>query len=300
MYQPRWRAVACLIMVSAAMTFIAACGEQTIVLKPTATAIPTVTPTPIPSCPTLLPGSVAATPITGFTEVQFPSGTVDTAPHQTYGGTGQFTIIEYDLCYTGTPDDLIGPFSGHHSVTANLLGAGWGTSQTFPYTGDIQQPCVEHCFDFADNQRYLTLDQITDHGNSVITYRMRLAAPPLSPTCNPTNYPAATPYSIYFDPNTTSAYHFQLPPLSKISSFNGGGHAGGTDTPICSAGTYATMIAFMQSSVTAAGWTVGTTSGTGFTAQMSQNGQTLTIDMSTSNGLISTTSEWVLTVHAPM
>ncbi len=60
------------------------------------------------------------------------------------------------------------------------------------------------------------------------------------------------------------------------------------------------MIAFMNTSVTAAGWTVSNLSGTGFTAQKSANGQTFTIDMSTSNGLISTTSEWVLTVHVPM
>ena len=298
MKRPRWRASACLVALGAAMAFVAACGAQTVVLSSTPTAPPTATPPP--SCAMLLPGSVAATPIAGFTDVQFPSGAMDAGPHQSYGGTGQFAILEYDVCYTGTQDDLTGPFSGHHSVTAYLLGAGWGTSQTFPSMGDAQQPCAQYCFDFADNQRYLTLDQITDHGNSLITYRMRLAAPPPTPNCNPTYYPNATSYSIYFDPNASSLYHFQLPPLSKISNFNGGGHAGGTDTPICSAGDYPSIIAFMNASVTAAGWTVANLSATGFSAQLVQSGRTYSIDVSTNNGLISTPNEWVLTVHVPM
>jgi hypothetical protein len=299
MQRPHWRAYVCLVALSVALTGVAACGEQTVVLTPTATIPPTATP--LPSCATLLPGSVAATPITGFTEVQFPTGAVDAGPHPSYGGTGQFTIQEYDACYTGTQDDLTGPFSGHHSVTAYLLGSGWGTSQTFPYTGDTQQPCAQNCFDFADNQRYLALDQITDHGNSLITYRMRLAAPPAAPSCNPTYYPSATPYSIYFNADASSLYHFQLPPLSKLSNFNGGGHAGGYDTPICSAGDYPSILAFMNASVTAAGWTVmSPTSATGFSAQLAQNGHTYSIDVSTNSGYISTANEWILTVHVPM
>lgn len=304
MPRSHWRLRAQLALLGAVLLLAAACGASP-VSNSTPTAAPptptaTATATPVPSCATLLPGAAAAASIAGFTDVHFSTNAVDTTPSHSYGGTGQFQIVEYDVCYSGTLDDLTGPFSGHHSVIAYLYGAGWGNAPLFPYQGDFQTTCASPCFFFADNQRYLALEHITNHGGNLITYHLRLAAPPPTPSCNASNYPASTPYAVFYDGNASSIYHFQLPPLSKISNFNGGGHAGGTDIPICSAGTHATVLAFMHHAVTAAGWHVTTSTSTSFSATLSSGGRTYQVDVNTMSGLISTPNEWVLTTHVPM
>lgn len=231
-------ALGCLVVVMTACTATTGTGGSSATATPAATAAPT--------CATLLPGAAPAAPIAGFTEVTFPAGAVTSAATTTFGGTAQFKALDYTLCFTGAPDDLTGPFSAHHSVTANLLGAGWGVSTTFPYHGDAQQACAANCF-HSDDQRYLGLENITTVGGGLLTYRLRLAAPPAVPACN-SNF-TTTPIPGF----QTSINNVPLPPVSRVAPNNASGGVRGTD--ICSPGTAATVTAFLNAQMPAAGWT---------------------------------------------
>ncbi len=74
---------------------------------------------------------------------------------------------------------------------------------------------------------------------------------------------------IYQDNNDHgSGYeHFLLPPATLYPVHYGGGTAGSTYFPFCSAGTPATIIAFLQTSMTAAGWTLSGVTASGFSGQ---------------------------------
>ncbi len=93
------------------------------------------TSVPAASCATALQGATPATAIPGFTNVTFPAGAVMTTVKSSLGGPSQFTVLETDVCYSGAADDLTGPVSDHHSVIANLLGAGWGVLAVLPLPG---------------------------------------------------------------------------------------------------------------------------------------------------------------------
>ncbi|HEX6818442.1 MAG TPA: hypothetical protein VF120_08710 [Ktedonobacterales bacterium] len=214
---------------------------------PIATASATIAPTntPIPSCATLDPGASAATSVTGFTDVHFPTGAVRTSVASSFGGASQFTILLTNVCYTGTADDLTGPFSGHHSVTANLLGAGWGTATLFPYPGDLLQSCPSECFQ-TQNTRYVAFEKITDHGGGLFTYSMRLAAPPPAPTCN-SNFSSSPIPGVQ-----TSVDNVPLPPITFVAP-DDATNLHGED--LCSSGTIASISAFLTKAMPAAGWT---------------------------------------------
>jgi hypothetical protein len=222
----------------------AACGVTT-VGGGGAGGLPTATP--VPSCATLVPGSSAATTITGFSDVPFPTGAVNKGPTNSYGGAGQFTISEYDVCFTGTTDQVVGPFSAHNSVSANLLGEGWGTATTFPYTGALQQSCTSHCYQ-TENTKWVAFENITDHGGGLITYHMRLAAPPAAPTCN-SNF-ASSPIQGY---QLKGQFDVPLPPLTRVVPDDAAGGLRGED--LCSAGTAASVTAFLNAALPADGWT---------------------------------------------
>lgn len=222
----------------------------------------------MPSCATLLPGAAAAAAPAGFTGLQFPSGAVMTALHASYGGTGQFAVQETDVCYAGTVDEVNGPFSGHSSVFAYLFGSGWGQANTFPTNGAAQANCPAGgpaCFRTSD-EHYLYFEHLQSPLTGFVTYHLRLATPPPAPSCNPTYYGPSVPYSYTYGT-------WGLPPLSKVSSFAlGGGHAGGYDYGVCSAGTPASILAFMLASVAAAGATAHQVTATSFCVSYMQGG----------------------------
>jgi hypothetical protein len=169
-----------------------------------------------------------------------------------FGGTGQFKVQKTQLCYHGTPDQVNGPFSGHTSSFAGLFGAGWGVSLTFPADGQTQTSCDPgaNCFHSAAPpypEYYLSFANIQTPLADYVTYQLVLATPPPYPTCDATYYGPSVPYSYTFQ-------GFNMPPLTKESDFAaGGGHPGGYTYGLCSAGTPATILAFMQAAVTAAG-----------------------------------------------
>ena len=141
------------------------------------------------------------------------------------GGPSQFTVLETDVCYSGAADDL--------TPSATILGnrwipwRRWGASPSFPYQGALLQPCASQCYQMA-NSRYLALEQITDHGASVFTYHLRLAAPPPKPTCN-ANFANSPMQGVQ-----TSVEDVPLPPITYVVPDNAAGLRG---YDLCSSGT---------------------------------------------------------------
>jgi hypothetical protein len=201
--------------------------------------------TPASSCSTALPGGTSASAISGFSALTFPAGAVTTTVTSSQGGLSQFTILETDVCYSGAADDLTGPASAHHSVTANLLGAGWSASSSFPTGGALLQPCASQCYQMA-NTRYLALEQITDHGSGVFTYHLRLAAPPAAPTCN-ANFANSPIHGVQ-----TVVEGVPLPPTTFVVPDNAAGLHG---YDLCSSGTAASVSAFLTGALPTSNWT---------------------------------------------
>jgi len=203
------------------------------------------TSVPAASCATALRGATPATAISGFIDVTFPTGAVMTNVTSSLGGPSQFTILETDVCYSGAADDLTGSSSGHNSVTANLLGAGWGVSSSFPYQGALLQSCPSQCYQ-TKNTHYLALEQITDHGNSIFTYHLRLVAPPPPPTCN-ANFTNSPIQGVQ-----TAVEGVPLPPITYVVPDNAASLRG---YDMCSSGAVASITAFLNSALPATGWT---------------------------------------------
>jgi hypothetical protein len=252
----RTRLLACGIL--ALTSALAGCGSGTTVLI-TSTPTPTITPTPVPSCATILPGAGATSAPAGFDTLHFPTGAVMKPLASSAGGTGQFTVQQTDVCYSGTADAVNGPFSAHTSVFAMLLATGWGQGNTFPSDGQSQAACAagNYCL-HNGTEYYVALESIQSPLTGYVTYHLKLATPPAAPTCNPTYYGPSVAYSYTFG-------DWAVPPLTKVSSFAlGGGHAGGYDYGVCSAGTPASILAFMQAAVTAHGDTPHQVTATSF------------------------------------
>jgi hypothetical protein len=197
--------------------------------------------TPATSCATALPGATPATAIPGFTGVPLPADAVMTTPKSSFGGPSQFTLLEADVCYS----DL-------HSPTPNLTSSGWSFAHSFPYQGALLQShgqlfpsCVSSCYQIG-NSRYLALEQITDHGDGVFTYHLRLATPPRAPTCD-ANFANSPLQGVQ-----TSVEDVSLPPITYAVPDNAAGLRG---YDLCSSGTAASIIAFLTNALPSTGWT---------------------------------------------
>lgn len=223
-----------------------------------------------------------------------------TALHASYGGTGQFTIQETDVCYQGTAMQVGGPFSCHCSVYANLLGTGWGFNSTFPYDGQTQKACTSGASCFRSSytahlERYLSFENLHSPLSGFETFHLRLGAPPPPPTCNPAYYPGSSP-------NVYSWGGFAVPPLTKESpTALGGGFAGGYAYGLCSAGTPASILAFMKGSVQAAGRPVANVTATSFrTCVPFVPGGTPTPYYNDITISVGTGNAWGMTIYIPI
>lgn len=289
-----WRTIVQAVFVATALALVSACGVSTVTVGSGATNTPAApTATPTPSCATLLPGAHAAAAIAGFEAVSFPAGTVVTGPTTSGAGAGQFTVTTYQACFTGMTNQVIGAFHDHNSIAATLLGSGWGVSTTFPYDAQLQTNCAGNCYDGAPSDpiqpaRYAGFDQVTDHGNSLITFRARLAAPPALPTCNSNFNTAALPgYQL-------TAFGMPLPPLSRAAGDDAAGGVRGED--ICSPGTVASITAFLTTELPATGWATvpGSTTGCIFSANCWKKGtQVISYQVGTDP------TNWVVAYRAP-
>jgi hypothetical protein len=249
--------------------------------------------TPVPSCATLLRGGGVASAPAAFGGLTFPAGAVMTPLQSSFGGTGEFAIQETDVCYAGTADEVNGPFSSRTSVFANLLGAAWGPNSTYPYDGQSQSTCRggDSCFKSgAVDEYYLSFEDLHSPLTGFFTYHLRLATPPTPPTCNASFYPASAPYVYAWG-------GFATPPLTKESdSALGGGHAGGYTYGLCSAGTPASILSFMQAAVRATGAPVQAVTASSFnTCVAASGGFYRSISFNAGGG-----NEWGMNVSSPI
>lgn len=258
---------------------------------PTATALATATATPAPitTC-AQLPGFAGAAAL-AVPQTESPAGTVSKPVVTSGGGPGQFTIDEYDGCTPNNTTDLVvssgkGPEPFAHLV----LFYGWGTGSTFPGDGQVQQDCGggATCF-YQDDQHYLSLDQVADHGHGVITFRLREALPPTAPSCDPSVF-ASAQYLTFEDEG--NGVRIPLPPMSRVG--RGDGAAGSLYLPVCSAGTATSVQAFLAAALPASGWSANPSVANGWTK--SAGGLTYSFEVQP----VTSAQNWTLRTHHPM
>lgn len=249
-------------------------------VAPTATSTPT-------SC-SQLPGLSAATALSLF-GLQYPTGAVAAAPQTSAGGTGQFTISVYNSCAPNTDANLtMSTGKGPEPFAKILLFEGWAPSKTFPADGQFQSNCASQCFLSSDGTQYLALASVTPVVNGLVTFQLTAATPPPAPTCDPAHFGNMTYVTSIQGPNNTTIY---LPPLTRSSTDMGGGYAGGVVTSYCSAGTTASINAFLQVALPKGGWQSVSAS-----SWKTSNGQlTWTMDIT-----VNTSTMWTINQHVPM
>jgi hypothetical protein len=248
---------AALLTLTAALT---ACAGVSTGGSSTPTAAPTSTVV-AKTCAEVA-GFAGATPV-NIANTQFPKDTVVTAPTTTGGGTGQFAVKEYDGCAPNTDVNLTvqtgkGPEPFFHLQEFY----GWAPSPTFPNDGEIQAACAANsCLDFGqEHSRFLSVTTATALPNSLVTFHLRVTTPPSAPTCgsNFTNSPLKG-YQL------TSFFGAPLPPLTLGVPDDASGGLRGED--LCGPGTAASITAFLNKALPAAGWTKGSDPKCFFSAQ---------------------------------
>jgi hypothetical protein len=247
------------LLLALALALVAGCAAPsgaTAKATPTATsAPPTPTATPTPTCANVLPGS---TPINlaahGFVyPITYPASTVSSTITTTASGTGLFTVYQFSAC---TPSATIGGVQSFYNTQLPALPHGWIGVTTFPADGGLMTACAAPCFwdPKGGDLYYIAFDQFSDHGNGVVTYRGRWAVFAIAavPTCiaNFTSGPPAQT-GVFFIGGGTSG--FPLPPFSDTAPDDAAGGFKGMD--VCSPGNGATVTAFLNTEVPAAGWT---------------------------------------------
>jgi hypothetical protein len=240
-------------------------------------ASPTTTATSAPATCAQINGfasAAAAAPVSGF-NYGLPTNTVAPAAQTSAGASGQYTLYDVDLCTPNTTTEL--PIGATPRPLATALQVyGWGPMQVFPVGGDALQACPagDTCYGynvqtkngvpfFAEPERFLALGSVQDRGNGLVTFHLKLAGPPAAAACTDPNLPnlehtiygASPVYLPYFGaPAHTSSDPYsglQLPPVTRLYSESATGH---TFYHICSAGTAASVSAFMYTQLTAEGW----------------------------------------------
>ena len=253
------------------------------------------TNTPVPPTATTTPTSCAQLPgLSGATALNlfgltYPPGAVAAAPHNSAGGTGQFTISVYDSCAPNTDANLtFATGKGPTPFSKVLLFSGWAPSKTFPADGQFQSSCASQCFVGPDGTQYMSLASITPVVNGLVTFQLIVATPPPAPTCDPSHFGNTNYVTSIQGPNNTTIY---LPPLTRVSTDMGGGYAGGVITSYCSAGSGASVNAFLQATLPNGGWTSN-----GPSSWKTSNGQlTWTMDIT-----VNTPVMWTINQHVPM
>ena len=91
----------------------------------------------------------------------------------------------FDLLYVGL-------YAQHHRQRRALplryqcANTAWKQSSTYPYDGGYQAPCGDpYCWSrVPSSPNFLSLEKVTNVGNGLVTYGIRLACPPGNPDCS--------------------------------------------------------------------------------------------------------------------
>lgn len=276
----------------------------------TATATIAATATPQPPCAQLVPGAAPAQGVNGVPGIQLPSGTYMGAATASGGGQGQYTVHSYRLCFQGAESAIdggvISPSAPPTSTIGYLVHAGWTLNNLFPDPTSLAyldycssgHTCVNNAGS-PNPFTFVGFDQFASHTGGYTTFRLQVATI-AAPSClNDPQYYSGTPkYTIYEDGNSANSnnptYHFQMPPGTRVSTFQGGGTAGSTYVYFCSAGTQATVVNFLVQSMQNDGYTISSAASAGFTATKG-SGPSYRVDVSVQNP-----NNYYLRVFVPM
>jgi hypothetical protein len=236
---------------------------------PTRTATATATATPQPTSCAQVQGFSGASSLT-LPNMQLPAGAVAPAPTVSGGGAGQYTIKTYTVCVPKNTSDLIvSTGKGPEPLTHLLAFYGWVTWTQDPVSGSAQQLCAGSCFAFdVDNltkalfagaPRFLSLDQVTPLANGLVTFTLKLAQA-ADPTCSSmfttsdmAVYGHAPEYTLYYDFGGPGAsIQLEWPPMTRLVGDSAPAIVG---QDLCSAGTAASVKAFMDNQFAAHGFT---------------------------------------------
>lgn len=277
---------------------------------PTSTSVPTRTPLPLSPCTRYVPGSTLVTAINGVKGIKLPKGTYGNAGTHSGGGTGQYSVTMYTLCFHGTEADIDGgPMPPHGSPTSTigyLVQAGWVLNNLFP------DPKNAAYLDFCSTQHicvnstgsgspftFAGFDQYASHSGGYTTFHLQVATI-AAPSClNDPQYYSGTPkYTLYEDGSSASSinptYHFQMPPGTRVSTFQGGGTAGSTYVYFCSRGTQASVVAFLKQAMQNVGYMLSSVTSSGFSAALGSS-PTYRVDVQVANP-----NNYYLRVYVPM
>ena len=166
------------------LLLFAACGATTTsaptatsTTSPAPTAIPATSPTAAPvSCASALPGAGAINlSLAGFVyPYAFPTGSTGTTPAISAQGSGLFTVERFNACSPHTTAAQVQSFFANTMTTGPHA---WTSGTTFPADGALLTSCLAPCFWNAKGGPIYSfaVDSFADHGNGVITYRVRWA-----------------------------------------------------------------------------------------------------------------------------
>ena len=209
------------------------------------------------TCPNLsgFSGAQAATAGSGFGDVSFPSNSISTSIATSGGGAGRFTIKQFDACTPSTTTSAIYSF-----FASGLPGSGWSGASTYPYDGAWQASCGDpYCWKKDSKPRYVSLEKVTNRGNGLVSYHVRLAIPPAGPTCS-------SGVDIYsgktWDPNTSDV-PVQSPPFTLDGLGDGYDDSAAAHTAMqdmCSAGNMTAVNNFFNTELPKHGWNHSTPS----------------------------------------
>lgn len=303
------RALAAAALLAALL--LAGCNATaTVTIVGTAKSSPSATATLVPPCATLVSGATPFNGVNGVSGLQVPTGTYIGAATTTGGGAGQYTIASYTLCFQGAEAAIDGGILTKSATPSSTLGylvhGSWTANNLFPDPTNfayldacssghtcVNDPGTPNPFTFVG------VDQFASHSGGYTTFRLQVATI-AAPTClNDPNYYSGTPhYTVYEDGNSASSsnptYHFLMPPGTRVSTYKGGGTPGSTFEYFCSAGTQATVVAFLKNAMQNGGYTITNATASGFSGAYG-SGPTYTIDV-----LVQNPNNYYLRVFVPM
>jgi hypothetical protein len=226
---------------------VAACDGSTVTVVTTGggststggggTPLPTSPPA---TCATLLPGAIPnGTPaMTPFGDAPLPTHSfVASVTTHLNGGANLWSVYLDQACTDGTSASAVRSF-----FASQYPASGWPQVNKLPFDGGYFISCGDaYCWGKSTPQRFVGLENVTDHGGAT-TYQLRLFLPPAVPSCG-SAFASPTPpgYQPFLGVFT---YYVALPPLALLLPDDASGGQKGEE--ICSAGTVASIITFMQ------------------------------------------------------
>lgn len=236
---------------------LAGCAQSSGGASATATSTPNPTATAQPTTCAQVPGFASAATLS-LPAMEFPAGTVAQNPATSAGGAGQYTVKTYQACAPNTDANLtVSTGKGPEPFTRLVLFYGWAAWSKFPTGGDAQMACPGVCFAFNTYDAskglfigapgFLALEHVTSLGHGLVTFTLRVTAPPAAEDCNFSQSGGAPEIAIWYDQSAG----IQYPPLTYAS----GDATMSTDGfALCSPGTVASVKAFMDHQFSAAGY----------------------------------------------